>query len=166
MVAARVGDTRCSAMQHQRRLVAALGPLEGDEIVHELRYVIGVAVDTPDGLMVVRTTPGLDVVARGAEISRLAAAARDRTANPDEPPAQTFTLSNIGAVAGRFGTPFVPHGITAISSIGRADPRPVVRNGEIVIGRELPVSLSYDQYAIGRAFVAALTEAFEAPADA
>jgi pyruvate dehydrogenase E2 component (dihydrolipoamide acetyltransferase) len=146
--------------------------VEGDEIVHKLHYDIGVAVDTPDGLMVavVRNAPDLGVAGLGAEVTRLAAAARNRTAAPDELRGQTFTLSNIGAVGGRYGTPIVPLGTTAILSVGRADPRPVVRNGEIVIGRELPLSLSYDHRAIdgatGRAFMAALIEAFEAPADA
>ncbi len=143
--------------------------VEGDEIVHKLHYDIGVAVDTPEGLMVavVRNASDQDVAGLGAEITRLAGAARTRTATADELRGQTFTLSNIGAVGGRYGTPIVPLGTTAILSVGRADPRPVVRNGEIVIGRELPLSLSYDHRAIdgstGRAFMAALIEAFEAP---
>ncbi len=137
----------------------------GDEIVHKLHYDIGVAVDTPEGLMVVvvREAPSLGTAELGAEIVRLAAAARERSARPDELRGQTFTLSNIGAVGGRYGTPIVPYGTTAILSVGRADPRPVVRDGEIVVGRELPLSLSYDHRAIdgstGRAFMGAVIEA-------
>lgn len=146
--------------------------VDGDEIVYRLHYDIGVAVDTPDGLMVavVRDAPRYDVAGLGAEITRLAAAARTRTATADELRGQTFTVSNIGAVGGRYGTPIVPLGTTAILSLGRADPRPVVRNAEIVIGREFPLSLSYDHRAIdgaaGRSFMAALIEAVEAPAGA
>ncbi len=146
--------------------------VDGDTVVHKLHYDVGIAVDTPEGLMVavVHDAPSFDVAGLGAEIVRLAAAARDRSASPDELRGQTFTLSNIGAVGGRYGTPIVPLGTTAILSVGRADPRPVVRNDEIVIGREMPLSLSYDHRAIdgatGRAFMAALIQALEAPAGA
>jgi pyruvate dehydrogenase E2 component (dihydrolipoamide acetyltransferase) len=142
--------------------------IEGDEIVHKLHYDIGIAVDTQEGLMVavVGDAPRLDIAALAAEITRLSAAARDRTASPDELRGQTFTLSNIGAVGGRYGTPIIPLGTTAILSVGRAEPRPVVRDGAIVIADELPLSLSYDHRAIdggtGRAFLGAVVRAFEA----
>jgi pyruvate dehydrogenase E2 component (dihydrolipoamide acetyltransferase) len=142
--------------------------VEGDEIVHRLRYDVGFAVDTPDGLLVavIRGADGMDVARLGEEVARLATAARERKAKPDELRGQTFTVSNIGAVGGRYGTPLVPYGTTAILSIGRADPAPVVRDGAIVIGRPMPLSLSYDHRAIdgstGRAFMAAVVEALEA----
>ncbi len=142
----------------------------GDEIVHRLHYDVGFAVDTPDGLMVavISDAPAHDLESLSEEIRRLAAAARMRTATSAELRGQTFTISNIGAVGGRYGTPIVPYGTTAILSVGRADPRPVVRGDEIVIGRELPLSLSYDHRAIdgssGRAFMAAVIAAIEAPA--
>ena len=82
---------------------------------------------------VVRDAATKSVAELGAEIGRLANAVRDRTARPDELRGQTFTISNIGAVGGRYGTPIVPYGTTAILSVGRADPRPVVRNGEVVV---------------------------------
>ncbi|HSF85523.1 MAG TPA: dihydrolipoamide acetyltransferase family protein [Acidimicrobiia bacterium] len=146
--------------------------LQGDEIVHKLHYDIGIAVDTPEGLMVtvVRDAGERGVAELSSEISRLAAAARNRTATPDELRGQTFTISNIGAVGGRYGTPIIPLGTTAILSVGRAVPRPVVREGEIVVATEMPLSLSYDHRVIdggtGRAFLGALVRAFEAPATA
>ena len=139
--------------------------VDGDEIVEKLHYDIGFAVDTPEGLMVavVKDAAARPVPELGDEIARLANAARDRSARPDELRGQTFTISNIGAVGGRYGTPIVPYGTTAILSVGRADPRPVVRDGEIVVGREFPLSLSYDHRAIdgstGRSFMGALIEA-------
>lgn len=139
--------------------------IDGDEIVEKLHYDIGFAVDTPEGLMVavVDDAATKSIAELGDEIGRLATAARDRTARPDDLRGQTFTISNIGAVGGRYGTPIVPYGTTAILSVGRADPRPVVRDGEIVIGREFPLSLSYDHRAIdgstGRSFMSALIAA-------
>ncbi len=142
--------------------------ISGDEVVHKLHYDIGFAVDTPQGLLVavVRDAPALDRDALTAEVLRLAAAARAQEAAPSELRGQTFTLSNIGAVGGRYGTPIVPYGTTAILSVGRADDRAVVRDGAIVAERELPLSLSYDHRVIdgagGRAFLAAVIDALGA----
>lgn len=159
-------------------LMKAIGPLlveypsfnasiDGDVVVEKLHYDIGFAVSTPDGLMVAVVRDVLDrsVDDLAAEISRLAAATKDRKASASELRGQTFTISNIGAVGGRFGTPLVRYGTTAILGVGRADETPVVRDGEIVIGREFPLSLFYDHRAIdgatGRAFMGALVGALE-----
>lgn len=140
----------------------------GDAVIEHLRYDVGFAVDTPDGLMVAVIR---DVMDRGiddlaAEVVRLAAAARGGSALPEELRGQTFTVSNIGAVGGGYGTPIVPHGTSAILSIGRAEPRPVVRDDQIVIGTDLPLSLSYDHRVIdgaaGRSFLADVIAALEA----
>ena len=92
-------------------------------------------------------------------------AARERKLAPSELRGQTFTLSNIGAVGGRYGTPIIPFGTSAILSVGRADPGPVVEDGEVVVGRRFPLSLSYDHRVIdgstGRRFMAAVVDAIE-----
>jgi pyruvate dehydrogenase E2 component (dihydrolipoyllysine-residue acetyltransferase) len=141
--------------------------IDGDTIVEKLHYDLGFAVATPDGLMVavVRDVNDRSVDELGAEIIRLSVATRERKAGPAELRGQTFTISNIGAVGGRYGTPIVPYGTTGILGIGRADQTPVVRDGEVVVGREFPLSLSYDHRAIdgstGRAFMGALIESLE-----
>lgn len=142
--------------------------VDGDDVLYKETYDIGFAVDTPNGLMVavIRGADTMDTDGIGAEITRLAAAAKDRTITATEMRGATFTISNIGAVGGRFGTPIIPYGTSAILSIGRADEQAVVRDGEIVVGRRFPLSLSYDHRIIdgatGRAFMAALIEAIEA----
>ncbi len=141
--------------------------IDGDVVVEKLHYDIGFAVSTPDGLMVavVKDVLNKSVDDLSAHVVRLAAAAKDRKASASELRGQTFTVSNIGAVGGRFGTPIVPYGTTAILGVGRADEVPVVRNGELAVGREFPLSLSYDHRAIdgstGRAFMGALVTALE-----
>ena len=133
----------------------------GDAVVQHERWDIGFAVDTPDGLMVavVRDVDKKSVAELGEEIRALADGANDRSLGREQLTGQTFTISNIGAVGGRYGTPIIPYGTSAILSIGRADPKPVVRDGEIVIGTEFPLSLSYDHRIIdgatGRGFMAA-----------
>jgi pyruvate dehydrogenase E2 component (dihydrolipoamide acetyltransferase) len=153
-------------------LIPALGAhpefnaaIAGDDILYRRYYDIGVAVDTPAGLMVavVRDAAGKSVAELDAETRRLAAAAKARTLAPEELRGQTFTISNIGAVGGGYGTPLVPLGTSAILSVGRADPTAVVRDGEIAVGRRFPLSLSYDHRIIdgaaGRAFMAAVVAA-------
>lgn len=142
--------------------------LEGSDVVEKHYYDIGVAIDAPGGLMVGvlrdagdRSVPDLDLAIRS-----LAARVKDRSATADDLRGQTFTLSNIGAVGGGFGTPIIPLGTTAIVSFGRATDKPVVRNGSVDIAPMLPISLSYDHRVIdgarGRTFMAALVEAIEA----
>ena len=132
---------------------------QGDAVVERLHYDIGFAVDSPDGLLVavIPSADAMDVAGLGEEVTRLAIAARNRTATPAELRGQTFTISNIGAVGGRYGTPIVPYGTTAILSVGRAEPQAVVRSGAIVVASEFPLSLSYDHRVIdgatGRAFL-------------
>lgn len=159
-------------------LIARLGPLlarfpafnskvEGGEILERRYYDIGFAVDTPDGLMVavVRDADGLSVEELGGEVRRLVAGAKTRTLSIDELQGQTFTISNIGAVGGGQGTPIIPYGTSAILSVGRAEPRPVVRENRIEIARQFPLSLSYDHRAVdgamGRRFMAAVIEVLE-----
>lgn len=143
--------------------------ISGDDVLEKLHYDVGFAVDTPEGLMVavIHDADQRTVHELGAEVRRLADAARGRSARPEELHGQTFTVSNIGAVGGRYGTPIVPYGTTAIVSIGRADPRPVVRDGAVTVGREFPLSLSYDHRVIdggtGREFMGALIDALSAP---
>jgi pyruvate dehydrogenase E2 component (dihydrolipoamide acetyltransferase) len=146
--------------------------LEGDHLLLRRHYDVGFAVDTPDGLMVavVRNAdlPAAEDLAE--EVVRLAAAVRDRTASVDELRGATFTISNIGAVGGGYGTPIIPFGTTAILSVGRADPRPVVREGVVTVARTFPLSLSYDHRvidgALGRRFLGSVVAALEAAGDA
>ena len=159
-------------------LIARLGPalarfpafnaaVEGDDILERRFYDIGFAVDTPDGLMVavVRDADTLSMEELAGEVRRLAAGAKARTLQIDELRGQTFTVSNIGAVGGGWGTPIIPYGTSAILSVGRSERRPVVRGNRMEIGRQFPLSLSYDHRIIdgatGRRFMATVIEALE-----
>jgi pyruvate dehydrogenase E2 component (dihydrolipoamide acetyltransferase) len=141
--------------------------LDGEHVLLRSHYDVGFAVDTPEGLMVAVVREAHDRTADDLadEILRLSTAARERTITPGEMRGATFTVSNIGAVGGGYGTPIIPYGTTAILSLGRADPAPVVRNGQVAVGRPMPLSLSYDHRlidgALGRRFLAAVVEAIE-----
>ena len=144
--------------------------IDGDDLILHQRHDIGIAVDTPDGLLVAvirdaATRPVLDIA---SEVRRLGEGARARTLAPDELSGQTFTVSNIGAVGGGQGTPIVPYGTTAILSVGRIQDRVIARDGEPVVALVMPLSLSYDHRVIdgaqGRRFMALVIENLEEPA--
>lgn len=144
--------------------------LDGEDLIVHAAHDIGIAVDTPDGLLVavIREAGSKSVIDLAADVRRLGEGAKDRSLGPEELTGQTFTVSNIGAVGGGHGTPMVPPGTTAILSIGRIREKPVVHNGELAIAPVMPLSLSYDHRAIdgglGRRFVALVMENLEEPA--
>jgi len=111
---------------------------------------LGLAVDTPDGLFV----PVLRDVGRreradlAAGIKRLTADTRARTVPPEEMRGQTLTLSNFGALGGRYAGPIVVPPTVAIVGAGRAREAALVHAGALAAGRLLPLSLTFDHRAV------------------
>ena len=144
--------------------------LDGDDLIVHGAHHIGIAVDTTDGLLVavIRDAGSRAVLDIASEVQRLGEGARERSLAPEELSGQTFTVSNIGAVGGGFGTPIVPYGTTAILSVGKAQEKVVVSNGDLAIAPVMPLSLSYDHRVIdgakGRHFMALVIENLEEPA--
>jgi pyruvate dehydrogenase E2 component (dihydrolipoamide acetyltransferase) len=144
--------------------------LDGDDLVYHATKDIGIAVDTPDGLLVavIGDADAKSVMDLAGEVRRLGEGARERSLGPDELTGQTFTVSNIGAVGGGHGTPIVPYGTVAILSVGTARLRPVVYEEDLGIAPVMPLSLSYDHRvidgAVGRRFMALVLENLEEPA--
>ena len=120
--------------------------LEGDEIVYLDRYDLGVAVQTEDGLVVpvVRGCDSASIDELAQEAARLAEAARTGALKPEELRGSTFTVTSAGKLAGLFQTPIVNHPEVAILSVGRIAERPVVRDGELAVGRTGYVSVTFD----------------------
>jgi pyruvate dehydrogenase E2 component (dihydrolipoamide acetyltransferase) len=143
--------------------------LDGNDLLVFGHYDIGIAVDTPDGLLVavVKAADHRTLLEVAADVRRLAEGARERKLNPADLTGQTFTISNIGALGGGFGTPLVPPGTTAILSVGKAVEQPVAADGKVVIAPLLPLSLSYDHRVIdgglGRRFMAMVLENLAEP---
>lgn len=144
--------------------------LDGDEIVYFDRYDIGVAVDTPNGLMlpVVRDADRRPIDDLASEIVRLATAARDRSIGPDELVGATCTLNNVGALGVLAGTPILPLGTSTIVAFGKARPVVQLRNGTAVEVPTLTISATFDHRLIdggdsGR-FLQQLKDHLEVPA--
>ena len=144
--------------------------LERDEIVYLDRYDIGVAVQTDQGLVVpvVRGCDSRSVDELAAELDRLAAAARAGALKPEELRGSTFTVTSAGRLGGLFHTPIVNHPEVAILGIGRIAPRPVVRDGEVVVRRTGTISVTFDHRVVDGAraaeFGLAVIERLERPA--
>ena len=120
--------------------------LEGDEIVYLDRYDLGVAIQTEQGLVVpvVRDCDTRSLEELRDDVARLADAARGGRLAPEELRGSTFTVTSAGKLAGLFQTPIVNHPEVAILSIGRIAPRPVVRDGEIMVRQIGYVAVTFD----------------------
>jgi pyruvate dehydrogenase E2 component (dihydrolipoamide acetyltransferase) len=120
--------------------------LEGDEIVYLERYDLGVAVQTDHGLVVpvVRDCDSRPLDELAANLERLAAAARAGTLAPGDLRGSTFTVTSAGKLGGLFHTPIVNHPEVAILGVGRIAPRPVVRDGEVVVRQTGTIAVTFD----------------------
>ena len=119
---------------------------ENEEIVLKKYYNIGVAADTPEGLMVpvVKNAKEKSIFQLAEELTLLAEKARKRTIDLADLKGGTFTISNYGAVGGIYGTPIINHPEVAILGVGKIKEMPVVREGKIEIRKILHLSLSFD----------------------
>jgi len=129
---------------------------------------LGVAVDLPDGLLVpvLRNAHKIGADALAGELEQLVAKARERSLSPEMLRGATITLSNFGAIGGRYASPMVVPPQVAILGAGRIEKRPVVTaEGAIAAHRVLPLSLTFDHRAAtgGEAarFLTALKRALE-----
>jgi len=117
-----------------------------ETIILKKHYHFGIAVDTPDGLMVpvIRDVDKKSIIELATEIQRLVLRSRERTISRDELRGSTFTITNFGHFGASFATPIINWPDVAILGCGRIAERPWVHGGEITIRRILPLSLTFD----------------------
>ena len=116
------------------------------EIVFHPRYNVGVAVDTPNGLVVpvVHDADKKRLREVATEIERLATAAREGKLRNEELKGGTFTVTSPGPFGGLMATPIVFHPQSGILGVHRAVDRAVVRDGQIVIRKMMNLSITFD----------------------
>ena len=119
---------------------------EKEEIMVKNYYNIGVAVDTPEGLMVpvIRDADKKTILELAADLQELSKKARERKITLDEMKGSTFTITNYGHFGGAFATPIINYPDVAILGTGRISEKPWVHEGQIVIRKVLPLSLTFD----------------------
>ena len=142
-----------------------------EEVIHKRYYHIGVAVDTPRGLLVpvIRNVDQKNIIQLSVEMTELSQRARNRKTTLDEMQGGTFTITNLGGIGGTNFTPIVNAPEVAILGVSRGKIEPVYNpdTDQFEPRLMLPLALSYDHRLIdgadGARFLRWLVEALENP---
>src|SRR5712664_3795439 len=131
----------------------------GENLIVKKYYHIGVAVDTPDGLLVpvIRDADRKGVFDLAKELAEISKAAREKKLKPDSMRGGTFSISSLGGIGGTAFTPIINAPEVAILGVARSQMRPVYKDGAFVPRLMLPLSLAYDHRVIDGAAGARFT---------
>ncbi|MBA3022971.1 MAG: dihydrolipoyllysine-residue acetyltransferase [Sideroxydans sp.] len=131
----------------------------GENLIVKKYIHIGVAVDTPDGLMVpvIRDVDQKGIVQLAQELMEVSARARDKKITAADMQGGCFTISSLGGIGGTAFTPIINAPEVAILGVSRSSMKPVWKDGEFVPRLMLPLSLSYDHRVIDGAMGARFT---------
>ncbi len=131
----------------------------GENLVMKKYIHIGVAVDTPDGLMVpvIRDVDQKGIVQLAKELGEVSAKAREKKITAADMQGGCFTISSLGGIGGTSFTPIINAPEVAILGVSRSSMKPVWKDGEFVPRLMLPLSLSYDHRVIDGAAGARFT---------
>ena len=151
-----------TALKAHPEFNSSLAPA-GDALILKRYYHIGVAVDTPGGLVVpvVRDVGQKGVLQLAKELGELSARARDGKLGPAEMQGGTFSISSLGGIGGTHFTPIINAPEVAILGVSKSSMKPVWKDGSFVPRLVMPLSLSYDHRAVdgaqGARFITHLT---------
>ena len=131
----------------------------GENLVLKKYIHIGVAVDTPDGLMVpvVRDVDQKGIVQLAKELGEISARAREKKITAADMQGGCFSISSLGGIGGTAFTPIINAPEVAILGVSRSSMKPLWKDGEFVPRLMLPLSLSYDHRVIDGAAAARFT---------
>ena len=133
-------------------------------IVIKHYYNLGVAVDTPNGLMVpvIRDVDKKGFLELASELGKISTQARDGALNAQALQGGSFSISSLGGIGGSFFTPIINAPEVAILGVGRHSTQPVWNGSEFVPKLLLPLSLSYDHRvvdgAMGARFITCISQ--------
>jgi pyruvate dehydrogenase E2 component (dihydrolipoamide acetyltransferase) len=133
------------------------------ELIYKEYFNIGVAVDTPVGLIVpvLRNVDKMSIFEIGKNLREIAAKGRERKITPDEMTGSCLTLSNLGGIGGTSFTPIVNWPEVAIIGIAKAQIKPVYIDGAFVPRSIVTICLSYDHRVIDGADAARFVVKFK-----
>lgn len=134
-----------NALKQHRQLNSQID-MENDRMIFNNRYNIGLAVDTPAGLVVpvVRDADRLSIFEIARRIGEISEKARNRELTLEDMKGGTFTITNFGSIGGIFGTPVINYPQAAILGVGRIRKSPVVKGDDVVAGHLMALSVSVD----------------------
>jgi pyruvate dehydrogenase E2 component (dihydrolipoamide acetyltransferase) len=135
-----------------------------DAMVINHHVNIGVAVAVEDGLMVpvLKFTDQMSLTQIGANVKDLAGKAKSKKIQPAEMEGSTFTISNLGMFGIQSFTSIINQPNSAILSVGAIVEKPVVKNGQIVVGNTMTVTLACDHRTVDGATGAQFLQTFKA----
>ena len=147
-----------NALQTYPQFNSSLEP-GGENLILKKYYNIGIAVETPNGLVVpvIKDADKLSVAEIATEMGNLAAKARDKKLSMADMSGACFTISSLGGIGGTNFTPIVNAPEVAILGVARSKVQPVWNGSEFEPGMMLPLSLSYDHRVIDGAEAARFT---------
>lgn len=119
---------------------------KGESLILKKYYNLGIAVDTPNGLVVpvVRDVDQKNMIELATELNQLSKKAREKGLTPAEMSGGCFTISSLGGIGGTAFTPIVNAPEVAILGVSKAQVKPIYEEQEFVPRLMLPLSLSYD----------------------
>lgn len=131
-----------------------------ENIIYKKYINIGIAVETPNGLVVpvIKDVDKLSVSEIAISMSNLSQKAREKGLAPADMSGGTFTISSLGGIGGTAFTPIVNSPEVAILGLSKSSMQPVFENGAFVPRLMLPLSLSYDHRVIDGAEAARFTK--------
>ncbi len=141
----------------------------GDKVIHRGNINIGVAVAIPDGLVVpvLKNTDQMSYTQISAGVKDMAARAKSKGLKANEMEGSTFSISNLGMFGIETFTSIINQPNSAILSVGAIIEKPVVKNGQIVVGNIMKLSLACDHRVVdgatGAQFLQTLKTYLESP---
>lgn len=123
---------------------------KGENLIRKSYYHVGVAVDTPDGLVVpvIRDVDKKSIMQLSEELKEMSAKARDKKLKPADMQGGCFSISSLGGIGGTKFTPIVNAPEVAILGVSKSDIQPIWNGKEFAPRLMLPLSLSYDHRVI------------------
>ena len=133
--------------------------LDGDTLVLKRYFHIGIAVDTPDGLVVpvIRDCDQKGLLDLARELGEISKKARDKKLGPADMQGGCFSISSLGGIGGTAFTPIINAPEVAILGVSRSSAKPVWNGKDFAPRLMLPLSLSYDHRVIDGADAARFT---------
>ncbi|CAN1597578.1 AceF Pyruvate/2-oxoglutarate dehydrogenase complex, dihydrolipoamide acyltransferase (E2) component, and related enzymes [Candidatus Pelagibacterales bacterium] len=118
----------------------------GENIIYKKYFHIGIAVDTPHGLMVpkIRNVNQKDLLALSNELRKISKLSKELKIDKKEFFGGSMTISSLGGIGGSFFTPIINNPEVAIIGIGKTEIKQVFIDGKFVARAMMPISLSYD----------------------
>ena len=134
-----------NAMKKYPNFNSSLDP-ENEEVIYKKYFHIGIAVDTPHGLMVpkIRNVDQKDILTLGKELRKIGKQCKELKIDKKEFFGGSMTISSLGGIGGSFFTPIVNLPEVCILGIGKTETKQVHINGKFTARKMMPISLSYD----------------------